>query len=68
MTLIECDRKKCINRGTELCSAGRVSWKCGSCQNFSSFDGASELAAPFNPRCEKKHGKYKSTSPGRTLK
>ena len=68
MTQIRCGRSKCLYRGTEMCTADRIEMTAGEgCLTFETISPA-DLNAPFNPRCQKKHGVYKSTNPGRTLK
>jgi hypothetical protein len=53
MTIIECRRIDCLNHGKEVCTANRVKWYKGKCDEYITSAGGMKLQmAPM----ERKHG------------
>lgn len=60
MPTVECDRFECLRHGIDICIAKRVVWVNGECSGYGTRQNNDLLAPPFNPRCQKSGGKFKS--------
>ncbi|MBP2653341.1 MAG: hypothetical protein H6Q73_910 [Firmicutes bacterium] len=69
MPTVVCEHKDCERHGIEICIARRIKLsENGACSEYRPRIGKQMLDQPFNSRCYKQGGKYKSSKVTGVLK
>lgn len=61
MTAIYCDNEKCKYQEEGICKSSFMVYAHRLCQTYRAYRTQDLMAAPYNCRCAKHGGKYRST-------